>query len=61
MTLKNDVKSKGKLNCSFKHDMKNWVNFHESPQKFENLYFDGLFLSKAYDVSARKSQRNYVL
>ena len=28
--------------------------------KSEKLYIDGLFLSKAYDVSARKFQRNYV-
>ena len=28
--------------------------------KSEKLYIDGLFLSKAYNVSARKCQRNYV-
>ena len=28
--------------------------------KSEKLYFDGLFLSKAFNVSARKFQRNYV-
>ena len=28
--------------------------------KSEKLYIDGLFLSKAYNVSARKFQRNYV-
>ena len=26
----------------------------------EKLYFDGLFLSKAYNVSAKKLQKNYV-
>ena len=28
--------------------------------KSEKLYFRGLFLSKAYNVLARKFQRNYV-
>ena len=28
--------------------------------KSENLYFDGVLLYKAYNVSARKCQRNYV-
>ena len=43
--------------CSFKNDIKNWVNFHYSTQKSERLYIYGLFLSKAYNVSARKFQR----
>ena len=30
--------------CGFKNDMKNWVNFHQSTQKPEKLYFDELFL-----------------
>ena len=46
--------------CGFKNGMRNWVNFHYSTQKSEKLYIDGLFLSKAYNVSARKFQRNYV-
>ena len=29
--------------------------------KSEKLYIDGLFLSKVYNVSARKFQRNYVM
>ena len=32
--------------CSFKNDMRNWVNFHQNTQKSEKLYIDGLFLSK---------------
>ena len=40
--------------------MKNWVNVHYSAQKSEKLYFDGPFLSKAYNILARKFHRNYV-
>ena len=46
--------------CGFKNGMRNWVNFHYSTQKSEKLYIDGLFLSKAYNVCARKFQRDYV-
>ena len=35
--------------------MRNWVNFHYSTQKSEKLYIDGLFLSKAYNISAKKN------
>ena len=41
--------------CCFKSDMKNWLNFHYSTEKFEKLYNDWLFSPKAY-VSARKFQ-----
>ena len=47
------------LPCGFKDGMRNWVNFHYTTQKSEKLYFDRLFLSKAY-ASARKLQRNYM-
>ena len=46
--------------CGFKNGMRNWVNFHYSAQKYEKVYIDGLFLSKGYNVSARKFQRDYV-
>ena len=46
--------------CDFKNDMRNWVNFHQSTEKSVKLYFDGLLLSKVYNVSARKIQSNYV-
>ena len=38
----------------------NWVNLHYSTQKSEKLYIGGHFLSKGYNVSARKFQRDYV-
>ena len=43
--------------CGFKNGMRNWVNFHYSTQKSEKLYIDGLFLSKAYNISAKKNWR----
>ena len=46
--------------CGFKNGMRNWVNFHLSVQKSEKFYIDGIFLPKAYTVSVRKFQRNYV-
>ena len=118
--MKSDTKFKEKLACSFKHEMRNLMNFHPTTQKSkilllwalfirsikiwakknpkktrrnylhdteqwckifinlypvvskmawgigwtfiksEKLYFDGLFFSKVYTVSARKFQRNYV-
>ena len=49
MTLKGDPKFKRKLTCGLKNDLRNSVNFHSSSRKSENLHFDGLFLSKAYE------------
>ena len=43
----------------FQNGMRNWVNFHYITEKSETLYFDGLFLSKVYNVSARKFQKKY--
>ena len=45
--------------CGLKYDMRHWMNFHLSTQKSDKLYFDGLFLFKAY-VSAKKINKNYV-
>ena len=47
--------------CSSKNDMRNRLNFHQSTQMSEKLHFDGLFLSKTYNVSAWKRHGNYVL
>ena len=43
-TLKSDLKFKEKLTCSFKHDMRNLVNFHPTTQNFENLILAGFFV-----------------
>ena len=37
MTLKSDAKFKEKLNCGFKQDMRNLVNFHPTTQKTESF------------------------
>ena len=50
MTLKGDAKFKGKLTRGLEMTKRNLVNFHASSQKSENLHFDELLLSKAYEV-----------
>ena len=60
MTLKSNVKFEEKLTLGFKNDMINLVNFNGSSGKSEDLHFDGLLLSIAYKVSARKVQKNYL-
>ena len=60
MTLDSDAKLNKSWPCDFKNSMRNCVNFHWSTQKSEKLYFDEIFFSKAYNVSARKSHKNYV-
>ena len=54
MTLKSDAKFDKKLTLDFKNDMKNLVNFDSSSGKSENLHFDGLVLSKVYNVWTKK-------
>ena len=46
MTLKSDEKFKEKLTCSFKHDIRNLVNFHPTTQKSENFTLMGSFCPK---------------
>ena len=60
MTLKNDAKFEEKLILGFKNDMRNLVNFNASSCRSEDLHFDGLLLSIAYKVSAKKVQKNYL-
>ena len=50
MTLKSDPKFKEKLTFCLKNDVKNSMNFNLSSEKFENLHFDGVFLSKVCNV-----------
>ena len=55
-----------KYRGSIFHDNEQWCKIWINPdlvtstQKSERLYIYGLFLSKAYNVSARKFQRDYV-
>ena len=60
MTLKSDAILKEKLADGLKNDTRNLVNFHGNSRKSENLHSDGLLLSIAYKVSAKKVQKNYL-
>ena len=46
LTLKVDAKFKEKLTRGLKNDVRSLVNFLASIRKSENLYFDGLLVSK---------------
>ena len=50
MTLKGDAKFKGKLTRGLKNDIRNLVNFNTNSRKSENLHYDGLLLSRVYNV-----------
>ena len=58
--MKNDVKIEEELTCQFKIDMGNLANFDRSTQKSQNLHFNGLPLTKLYNVRAEKVQGSYV-
>ena len=61
MTLKGDAIFKDKLTSGLKNEIMNLINFYASSCKSENLHFDGLVLSKAYNVLDEKVQKSYVL
>ena len=61
MTLKGDTIFKGKLTGGLKNDIRDFVNFHASSRKSENLHCDGLTLSKPYKVLDEKVQASIVL
>ena len=46
MTLKSDAKFKEKMASGFKYDMRNFVNFHPTTQKSEDLFSTGSFCPK---------------
>ena len=50
MTMKNDAKFEEVLTCHFKIDMRNLTNFDLSAQKSKNLCFNGLLVTKVYNV-----------
>ena len=60
MTLKGDAIFKEKLTGGLKNDIRNLINFHVSSRKSENVRFDELVLSKAYEVLDKKVQKSYV-
>ena len=60
MTLKSDPKFEEKLIFGSKNGMRNLVNFNVNSGKSENLQFNVLLLSTAYEVLAKKVQKNYL-
>ena len=53
MTLLSDAKCKKKLTCCFKYD-KEFGEFSPIHSKTQKCYLNGLFLSKVYEVWAKK-------
>ena len=58
MTLKGNAKLKGKLICDLKKEIRNLVNFYANSRKSENLHFDRILLSKAYEDLDGKIQKS---
>ena len=54
MTLKSNAKFKEKLTCSFKYDMRNFVNFHPTAKKSENRTSMGYFCPKYMRFELKK-------
>ena len=54
MTLRTDAKFEEKLALVSKNDMRNLINFNATSGKSENLHFDVLLLSTAFEVSTKK-------
>ena len=48
--LNSDPNFEEKFTFYLKNDMRNLINFNSSNGKSENLHFDGIFLSKAFNV-----------
>ena len=48
MIVKSDPNFEEKLISCLKNDMRNLMNINSSGDKSENLYFDGIYLSKVY-------------
>ena len=58
ITLKNDEKFVEELACHFKIDIRNFYEFWL--ESLKNLHFNGLLLTKVYNLWAKKVQRSYV-
>ena len=57
MTLKSDAKFNEKLTCSFKHDIRNLVNFHPTTQKSENFTSMGYFCPKYMRFELKNTEK----
>ena len=61
-TMKNDKKSKEKLTCRLKIDIRtNWQILTRVLESLKNIHFNGLLLTKVYNVWSKKLQRHYIL
>ena len=60
MTLQSDAKFEEKLTLGSKNDMRTLVNLNVSSGKSENLNFDGLLFSIAYEVPTKMVQKSYL-
>ena len=59
-TMKNDAKSEEGLTCRFKIDTTSWRILTWALECLKNLHFNGLLLTKVYNVWAKKVQKSYV-
>ena len=57
MTLKSDVKSKEKLTCGFRYDIKHLVSFDPTAQKLESFSSMRYFCSKYMRFELKKYRR----
>ena len=61
MALKNGEKSEEELTCCFKIDMRIWQILTYELKSLKNLLFNGLLLTKVYNVSGKKSTKELYL
>ena len=54
MKMKKDAKLEEELTCHFKTGMRNLSKFDSSTKKSQNLHFNGLVLTKVYNIWAKK-------
>ena len=58
--LNSDAKFQKESTCCCKNDMTNLGNFHASTGKGQNLHFDGVLVSEAYQELVKKLERSFV-
>ena len=60
MTVKNDEKCEEEVTCQFKIDIRNLTNLTRELKSLKNVHFNGLLLTKVFNVSAKKVQRSNI-
>ena len=60
MTIDNDVTFEEELTSRFKIDTTIWWILNRALKCLKNVHFNGLLLTKVYNVWAKKVQKNYV-